>query len=84
MNKELHELHHAVRDLSSDHLNLETSFNREVERRDGYVGSKFINSFSDLSLSSEVNFMGLMPHFKSISGIHLHAVNHLSWILFQY
>lgn len=36
MNKELHELHHAVRDLSSDHLNLETSFNREVERRDGY------------------------------------------------
>ncbi|XP_053404304.1 centrosomal protein of 128 kDa-like isoform X3 [Mercenaria mercenaria] len=36
MNKELHSLHHAVRDLSSDHLNLETSFNREVDRRDGY------------------------------------------------
>ncbi|KAL4237525.1 hypothetical protein ACF0H5_002239 [Mactra antiquata] len=36
MNRELHDLHHAVRDLSSDHLNLETSFNREVERRDGY------------------------------------------------
>ncbi|XP_052271095.1 centrosomal protein of 128 kDa-like [Dreissena polymorpha] len=36
MNKELHELHHAVRDLSSDHLNLETTFNREVDRRDTY------------------------------------------------
>ena len=35
MNRELHDLHHKVRDLSSDHLNLETSFNREVERRDG-------------------------------------------------
>lgn len=34
MNRELHDLHHAVRDLSSDHLNLETSFNREVDRRD--------------------------------------------------
>ncbi|XP_052769527.1 centrosomal protein of 128 kDa-like isoform X2 [Mya arenaria] len=36
MNRSLHELHHAVRDLGSDHLNLETSFNREVDRRDGY------------------------------------------------
>ncbi|WAR18373.1 CE128-like protein [Mya arenaria] len=35
MNRSLHELHHAVRDLGSDHLNLETSFNREVDRRDG-------------------------------------------------
>lgn len=36
MNRELHDIHHKVRDLSSDHLNLETSFNREVERRDMY------------------------------------------------
>ena len=43
MNKELHDIHHKVRDLSSDHLNLETSFNREVERRDMLV-APLVNS----------------------------------------
>ncbi|XP_060079570.1 centrosomal protein of 128 kDa-like [Ylistrum balloti] len=34
MNRELHGLHRSFRDLSNDHFDLETSFNRESERRD--------------------------------------------------
>ncbi|KAJ8308090.1 hypothetical protein KUTeg_012964 [Tegillarca granosa] len=36
MNRELHGIHQSVRDLSSDHLRLEDSFNREVDRRDRF------------------------------------------------
>ncbi|XP_067680237.1 centrosomal protein of 128 kDa-like isoform X1 [Haliotis asinina] len=36
MNKELHGIHQSVRDLSSEQLRLEESFNREMERRDRY------------------------------------------------
>ncbi|KAH9496171.1 hypothetical protein Btru_012200 [Bulinus truncatus] len=34
MNRELHGIHQSVRDLSSEQLKLEESFNRETERRD--------------------------------------------------
>ncbi|XP_033735159.1 centrosomal protein of 128 kDa-like isoform X2 [Pecten maximus] len=34
MNRELHGLHRSFRDLSNDHFDLETSLNRESERRD--------------------------------------------------
>ncbi|XP_071079668.1 centrosomal protein of 128 kDa-like isoform X3 [Haliotis cracherodii] len=36
MNRELHGIHQSVRDLSSEQLKLEESFNREMERRDRY------------------------------------------------
>ena len=34
MNKELHGIHQSVRDLSSEQLRMEESFNKEVDRRE--------------------------------------------------
>ncbi|KAK3591274.1 hypothetical protein CHS0354_004321 [Potamilus streckersoni] len=34
MNRELHDIHHTVRDLSSNHLRLEDSLDQEVDRRE--------------------------------------------------
>jgi hypothetical protein len=34
MNREIHDLHQNVRDLSSDQLRLEEHLNREIDRRD--------------------------------------------------
>ena len=34
MNRELHDLHQNVRDLSSDQIRLEEHLNREIDRRE--------------------------------------------------
>lgn len=34
MNREVHRIHQSVRDLSSEQLKLEESFNKEMDRRD--------------------------------------------------
>lgn len=34
MNKELHGIHQSMRDLSSEHMKLEESLNKDMDRRD--------------------------------------------------
>ncbi|XP_055879719.1 centrosomal protein of 128 kDa-like isoform X2 [Biomphalaria glabrata] len=50
MNKELHGIHQSVRDLSSEQLKLEESFNREIDRRDRH-DNETRRSLEDIKVS---------------------------------
>ena len=42
MNRELHDLHQNVRDLSSDQIRLEEHLNREIDRRERWGTTLFV------------------------------------------